>query len=119
MSPGQVLLLVLGLALTASVGANAWLFHERDKVLEARATITQLQADTREAANTCKSSVDELGKKTLAQGARIQQDVAAIAPRVGALQKESILALQARPDDPKDLCGSLERFFRRQAGGAP
>lgn len=104
--------MLLGILLALSVAGNAWQYHEHDKAVAAVATATQLNADTAAAAQTCTNSVDTLAKDSRFRQGRIRADVAALAPQISALQTQGNQALQAKPDNPTDLCGSLERFWR-------
>ena len=114
MSPASIGLIVLGVLLALSTAGNAWFWHERDGLLQREATVTQLQRDTKEAANTCTKSVEDLGKKGAERDRRLAQALERVAPQVAADQKAALAALTAKPDDPKDLCGSLERYLRAQ-----
>lgn len=123
MNPATIGLIVLGVLLALSTAGNAYFWHERDGLLQREATVTQLQRDTKEAANTCTRSVEDLGKKGAERDRRIAAALDRVAPQVAADQKAALAALAARPDDPKDLCGSLERYLRAQItadrGGKP
>lgn len=105
-----VLLAVLGL----SIAANWWLFSERDRILQEKATVEQLKRDTAAAAGACSSSVERLAQAGRARDVSLARELAKIAPAVRADQAAALEALKARPDDAKDLCGSLYRFFQRQ-----
>lgn len=108
------LIAVMAVLLALSAAGNAWQFKHGEAAIEAAATATQMNTDTKAAATACSSSVDALGKA----GDKRQTDLLAalkgVAPRVAALQAESLKAMGAKPDDPKDLCGSLERYLRGQ-----
>ncbi len=123
MSPTTVALVVLGVLLALSTAGNAYFWHERDGLLQREATVQQLERDTRAAANTCTRSVEDLGKKGAERDRRIQAAIAAVAPKVQAEQRAAMEILATRPDDPKDLCGSLERLlrteFQRERGVKP
>ena len=114
MNPATIGLIVLGVLLALSASGNAYFWHERDGLLQREATVTQLQRDTKEAANTCTRSVEDLGKKGAERDRRLAQALERVAPQVAADQKAALAALTAKPDDPKDLCGSLERYLRAQ-----
>lgn len=105
---------ILGLLLALSVAGNAWLFHARDKALAAEVTAEQLNADTAVAAKTCSDSVDNLAKDGKARSARLEKMLGAESARIVSLQRQALDAQRAKPDDPKDLCGSLERYLRAQ-----
>lgn len=113
MSPLQIVALLLGIPLLLSIAGNAYFWHERDSLIQREATVTQLQADTKAAASACTASVDSLSEKSENRGKRLESVMLAIAPRVAAEQRAALQALQARPDDPKDLCGSLSRFLTK------
>lgn len=105
---------VIGLAisLAVSLAGNAWLFHERDKAIEARAAVGQLQADTKAAAGACTKSVDDLAKASRAQAKGLQAAIEGASGQVAWLQTEALKAGQVKPDNPQDLCGSLERYLK-------
>lgn len=123
MSPTTVALVVLGVLLALSSAGNAYFWHERDGLLQREATVQQLERDTRAAANRCTASVDDLAKKGAERDKRIQAAIASVAPRVQAEQRAAMEILASRPDDPKDLCGSLARLLRaeikRERGAKP
>lgn len=106
--------IALAIALAISLAGNAWLFHDRDKAIEARAAVGQLQADTKAAADACTQSVDKLASASRAQEKRLQEAIDGARGQVAWLQTEALKAGQARPDNPQDLCGSLERYLRGQ-----
>jgi len=116
-------LAVLGVLLALSVGGNAWLFHERDKIMQKEATVSQLAADVKQQAGVCTASVDSLAEAGKTRDARLGAKLDAIAPAVAKLQKEQFAALSARPDNPQDLCGSLSRYWlqeiAKEKGGQP
>jgi len=122
-TPATIGLIVLGVLLAISTAGNAYFWHERDGLIQREATVQQLQRDTREAANTCTRSVEDLGKKGAERDQRLAAALSRVAPAVAADQRAALAALAAKPDDPKDLCGSLERYLRRQLeaerGGTP
>lgn len=101
----------LGVALLLSIAANAWLFHERDKALEAKATAQQLNADTAESAKRCTASVVDLGTKSEQQKTALLSAIRSVAPAIKAYQDEVTLALTATPEDAANLCGSLAKFW--------
>lgn len=105
-----VVLVVMGTLLAVSVAGNAYFWHERDALVRKEATVTQLQADTKAAVQVCTASVDNLARQGKQRDKRIEDKLASIAPQVKLDQQEALKALGARPDDPKDLCGSLDRF---------
>jgi hypothetical protein len=107
-------ILVLGVLLAASISGNAWLLHSRDGALQAEATAKQLNADTAQAAKACSDSVDHLAEDGKARSARLEKMIGAQSGRIQTLQRQALDAQRAKPDDPKDLCGSLERYLRAQ-----
>ena len=114
MSPPTVALAVLGVLLALSTAGNLYFWHERDGLLQREATVQQLARDTRNAANACTKSVEDLGKKGAERDRRIAAAIEAVAPKVRADQQAALQALASRPDNPQDLCGSLERYLRAQ-----
>ena len=117
------LVAILGVLLALSTAGNAWQYHEHDKIITAEATAQQLNRDTANAAKTCSASVDNLAAAGTAREKRLIGAMANIAPTVAAGQKEALNALAAKPDNPNDLCGSLQRFLsagiKAEKGGAP
>ena len=109
-------LAVLGVLLALSTAGNAYFWHERDQLMTVKATTEQLQADTAKAAGACTASVQDLAKKGEERDKRLAAAISGVAPRVAALQQSSFDALAAIPDDPKDLCGSLARYFSVEIG---
>lgn len=105
---------ILAILLALSVAGNAWLFHSRDKALAAEATAEQLNADTAKAAQACTDGVNNLAKDGKARAARLEKMLGAEAGRIRTLQQQALDAQRAKPDDPQDLCGSLERYLRSQ-----
>lgn len=110
MSPTMVLGILLGL----SVAGNAWQYHQHTKDAVAFGTTKQLAEDTKAAAGACSTSVDNLAKAGRTRQDAILAALAGVAPKVAELQKEALVAAQAKPDDPKDLCGSLQRYLKAQ-----
>lgn len=108
-----VLLGILCFALLSSLAANAYFWHERDGLLQREATVKQLQADTKAAAQACSASVENLAQQGKVRDGRLAQALGRIAPEVRRSNEEALRALQSRPDNPGDLCGSLERFLRK------
>lgn len=105
---------VLAALLAVSVLANGWLFHQRDKAIAADARAEQLNKDTVAAAGACTASVDKLAKDGRARSQRLDKALEGIAPAVRAEQEAADKAQRARPDDPKNLCASLERYLQGQ-----
>lgn len=114
MGPTLIPLIVLGVLLAASAAGNAWLFNSRDKALVAEATAQQLNADTAVAAKTCSDGVDNLATDSKARSIRLEKMLGAKAGSILTLQHQALAAQRARPDNPQDLCGSLERYLRSQ-----
>ncbi len=114
MTPNAVLGWALLIALGLSLAGNVWLFHERDGLIAREATVKQLEADTRVVAQSCTKSVDDLAAAGKARQRDLLASLAAIAPTVSMYQAEAIGALQARPADPQDLCGSLLKFWQAE-----
>jgi hypothetical protein len=108
-----VLLGILCFALLSSLALNAYFWNERDDLLQKEATVKQLQVDTKAAAQACSASVENLAKEGKARDGRLAVALAKIAPQVKLNQQEVLKALAARPDNPNDLCGSLQRFLSR------
>lgn len=113
MTPFQALAAALAVMLAISAAGNAYLWSERDGLIRRDATVTQIAADTKASAASCSSSVDKLAKSGQDRDKRLEAALRGVAPQVRADLEASQRALQARPDDPKDLCGSLERYLRR------
>ena len=105
---------ILGVLLAISAAGNAWQFQHGEGLLEAKAAATQLNKDTTAAAAACTAGVDRIEKAGTTRQERLEAALRSIAPRVAKLNAEAIVASRAKPDDPRDLCGSLERYLRAQ-----
>lgn len=105
-------LIVLLVALGISVALNLWQYHQHDTLVEKAATATQLSVNALDAGKQCNDSVETLARDSKAQGAQIALRLDKLAPLLSSYQKDAIKALSARPDNPQDLCGSLERFLK-------
>ena len=105
---------ILGLLLALSTAGNAWQFKRGEAMLEAKATAEQLNRDTKAAASACTAGVDRLDRAGAARQKRLEDAMANVAPRVATLQEASLVAMAARPDNAKDLCGSLQRYLGRE-----
>lgn len=108
-----VVLIVLILALMASLAGNAYFWHERDGLMKEAARLDQMKRDITAAATQCTASVDALAKDGRDRDQRIVAAMGKIAPKVIADQQASFKALTAKPDNPADLCGSLDRFRKK------
>lgn len=105
-------IVILGLLLALSFAGNLWLFHDRDKSIMAVATAKQLNTDTKTAAATCTASIDGLAKDSKIRHKALADAIGLTGVRVAELQGQANQALQAKPDDPKNLCASLERYLK-------
>ncbi len=114
MSPTLMIGGVLGLLLALSVAGNAWLFNSRDTALEGKAKAETAMAGYKSAAATCSASVDKLAKDGKDRQAELLKALATAAGWIKRLQQEAIAASRAKPDNPADLCGSLERYLKAQ-----
>lgn len=108
--------IALGVALALSLAGNAWLFRRLGEAQVEIGTTRQLAADTKAAADACTVGVENLEKAARRRQADLLGAMTRIGPQVAAQQKAAIAALNAKPDDPKDLCGSLERYWRQELG---
>lgn len=106
--------IILGILLALSVAGNAWQYRQALEAATRYGTTKQLAEDTKAAAATCTKGVEDLDKAAKERDRRLQAALKAIQPALDNGQREVMAALKARPDDPKDLCGSLERYFRAQ-----
>lgn len=105
---------ILGILLAISAAGNAWLFQRQDAAGKAEAKAEQLFRDTKAAAGACTASVDTLAKAGNTRQARLEAALKAVAPAVAKDQQAALKALAARPDDPRDLCASLARYWKRE-----
>ncbi len=105
---------ILGLLLAISFAGNLWLFHSRDKALASAAQHKTAYEGALGAANLCSASVAELSAKSEARHAETLRRLAAQSGQVRGLEQAAIEALQARPSDPGDLCGSLAAFLKTE-----
>lgn len=103
---------VLGILLACSVALNAWQENRHTEASVRFGTTSQLAADAKAAAGTCSASVDKLAQAGRAREKRLIGALERIAPEVKADQLAALQALKDRPDNPQDLCGSLERYLR-------
>lgn len=97
-----------------SLAANVWLFNSRDSALEDLASQKLVSTSYQAAAGTCSESVDKLAAFGKGQGKAILDKLDTEATRIKSLQQDAITAARAKPDDPKDLCGSIERYLKSQ-----
>ncbi|OQY69760.1 MAG: hypothetical protein B6D47_08525 [Rhodocyclaceae bacterium UTPRO2] len=105
---------ILGLLLAISFAGNLWLFHSRDKALASAAQHKTAYEGALGAANLCSASVAELSAKSEARHAETLRRLAAQSGQVRGLEQAAIEAMQARPSDPGDLCGSLAAFLKTE-----
>lgn len=121
MNPGLLLVIGLGVAFSLSLAGNAYQYHEHGKDLVRIGTTEQLARDTRGAADACTVGVESLERAARRRQADLLGAMTRIAPAVAADQKAALAALNAPPDNPADLCGSLERYWREEIakGKAP
>ena len=106
--------LILGVVLALSLAGNAFLFHSRDRALEGKAVAETAMAGFKGAAETCSASVDKLAADGQRRHAETLAMLKAETGRIKGLQHDALAAVRAKPADPKDLCGSLERYLREQ-----
>lgn len=107
-------LTIVGIALAVSVAANAGLTHlylgKRDELATQKAVTDQFSS----AANSCSTSVEELKKASDARHVAVLAALAKNASAVRSLEGAANQALATKPDDPNDLCGSLDRYLRSE-----
>jgi hypothetical protein len=105
-------LTIVGIALAVSVAVNAGLTHlylgKRDELATQKSVTDQFSS----AANSCSTSVEELKKASDARHAAVLAALAKNASAVRSLEGAANQALTTKPDDPNDLCGSLDRYLR-------
>lgn len=103
---------IAGIALTVSVAANLGLGHlylaKRDELATQKAVTDQFAAS----AKSCSAGVDGLKKESDERHKAVLAALLKNAAAVSDLQSRSNDALAAKPDDPSDLCGSLDRYLR-------
>lgn len=117
MTPFQYLSAMLGVLLLASIAGNAWQYHEHDQYVRLEAQARQYATDTKGAAEACTASVEQLRKDGLARQAKLVDLLKGIAPEVAENQMAALSAMNEKPDNPQDLCGSLERYLRTEIKG--
>lgn len=105
---------IIGLLLALSVAGNLWLFHSRDKALASAAQHQTAYEGALGAANLCSASVNTLADESKTRHAETLKRLSAQTGRVKGLEQAAIEALQARPSDPGDLCGSLAAFLKTE-----
>lgn len=107
---------IVSIALAVSVAANAGLTHlylaKRDELATQKAVTDQFSS----VANSCSTSVEDLKKASDARHSAVLAALAKNASAVRSLEGAANQALSAKPDDPSDLCGSLDRYLRGEIG---
>lgn len=103
---------ILAVLLAVSAAGNAWQYHEHTKDAVKFGATDQLAKDTKTAAEACSKGVEDLEKAAKARQTDLVNALKGVAPKVASLQAEALEAARAKPDDPKDLCGSLQRYLR-------
>lgn len=106
--------IILGILLALSAAGNAWQFKHGEGLVAKGAAVEQLATDTKAAAQACTQGVEDLAKASRTRAQALAELMKQVAPKVAQMQEASLLALQQRPDNPQDLCGSLERYLRAQ-----
>ena len=114
MNPLMIAVAVLGVLLAVSSTLNAWQYKEREKTLTVAATASQLAEDTKATAQACSDGVDRLARAGDANRRAIITAVDATKGQIAGLQQQALAASRAKPDNPQDLCGSLERYLKAQ-----
>lgn len=109
-------LIVVGVLFGLSTAGNAWQFHLLGEAKVEIGTTRQLAEDSKAAATACTVGVDNLEKAGRRRQADLLGAMTRIAPQVAEGQKKALETLNAKPDNPNDLCGSLERYWRQQLG---
>lgn len=103
---------IAGIALAVSVAANLGLGHlylgKRDELAAEKEISRQVGA----AAKSCSDGVETLRKEGVARQSAVLAALAAQKGAIDGLQSRANDALSAKPDDPADLCGSLDRYLR-------
>lgn len=107
-------LAILGILLALSVAGNAWQYHEHTVDSVKFGTTKQLADDTKAAAQACSDGVDALQKQGAGTRTAIIAALQGESARIKGLQQDALTALAARPDNPADLCGSLDRYLKAQ-----
>ncbi len=107
-------MMILGILLAVSVALNGWQYSNALSDATRYGTTKQLAEDTKAAAGACTQSVRDLDRAGKTRQSALILALNGIAPKVAELQAQSLEAGRAKPDDPKDLCGSLERYLRGQ-----
>jgi len=107
-------MIIMGIVLAISLAGNAFLFHSRDAALEGKATAETALTGWKSSAETCSKSVDKLAGDGKKRHQEILDKLDSETGRIKGLQHDALNALAARPDDPKDLCGSIARYFKAE-----
>lgn len=107
-------MIILGILLALSVAGNAWQYHEHTADSIKFGTTKQLADDTKAAASACSAGVDRMEKAGTTRQRALDAALKGIQPALEKSQRDVMDALKARPDDPKDLCGSLGRYLNQQ-----
>lgn len=106
--------IILGILLAISVAGNGWQYHEAGKLQVKIGATEQLATDTKAAAEACTKGVDDLAKAGRVRGKALLEAMKGVAPKVASLEAAASVAARAKPDDPQNLCASLERYWKAQ-----
>lgn len=104
--------IILGILLALSAAGNAYQYREHTIDSVKFGTTKQLADDIGVAAKACSDGVADLADDQKKRFAGYQAQLTAETGRIKGLQHDAINAIAARPDNPADLCGSLERYLR-------
>lgn len=107
-------LLMVVIALAVSLAANLGLTHlwlgARDDVARSEQAYKQVDA----VAQACTTGVTALKTEADSRQAAVLAALEQVRGATTRLQLSASKVLAAKPDDPNDLCGSLQRFLQAQ-----
>lgn len=106
--------IILGILLALSAAGNAWQYNQHTEDAVRFGTTKQLSDDTKAAASACSAGVERIEKAGRTRGLALAKAMNDLAPKVQTLEAAATLAARAKPDDPKDLCGSLDRYLEER-----
>ena len=105
---------ILGVLLALSSAGNAYQYRENGQLQAKAGAVEQMAKDSKEAAQACTTGVENLAKAGRTRGKALLDAMKAAEPKVASLEAAASVAARAKPDDPQNLCASLERYWKAQ-----
>lgn len=104
----------LALSLAANAALVASNLELREKHAEAKGTWEQAAKQSTQAIASCNAGVARIESATARAQAAAASAAAENRAAIQAFQRKATAALSAKPDNPADLCGSLNRWLGQQ-----